>query len=105
MTPAGQVELVTLAEIGRRVGLTTERVRQLARDDPNWPVPRTQWLRLGRYWLVPWQPVEAYFAARDRRSGPKGWSQATRTRAGSTSDGFQPVDATQPSHHDEPGGE
>jgi hypothetical protein len=99
MTPAGEVELVTLAEIGRRVGLTTERVRQLARDDPNWPIPRTQWRRVGRYWLVPWEPIKTYFAARDSRSGPKGWSQARGSATASTPDGSQPDDAPQSSGH------
>jgi hypothetical protein len=57
-------ELVTLAEIGRRVGLSKERVSQLSKTDPAWPVPRDQWKKLGPYWQLPWPPVEAYFAAR-----------------------------------------
>ena len=79
---AGDLELVTLAEIGRRVGVTTGQVRQLARDDPTWPVPKEQWRRVGRSWQLPWGPIKAYFATRNSRSEPKGGteSQVLKTR-------------------------
>lgn len=71
--PAKEVqELVTLAEIARRVvelgyakSMSKERVSQLSKTDPDWPVPREQWMKLGPYWQIPWPPVEEYF--RNRR--------------------------------------
>jgi hypothetical protein len=64
-------ELVTLAEIARRVvelgyakSMSKERVSQLSKTDPNWPIPRTEWKKLGPYWQIPWPPVEAYFRNR-----------------------------------------
>jgi hypothetical protein len=78
---AKNVEMVTLAEIARRVvaelgyaSMSPQRVSQLAETDPAWPIPRSQWRRVGAYWQLPWPPVRAYFAARDTRPGPKGWS-------------------------------
>jgi hypothetical protein len=75
------LERVTLAEIARRVvaelgyaSMSPQRVAELADTDPDWPVPRAQWRRVGAYWQLPWPPVRAYFAARDPRPGPKGWT-------------------------------
>lgn len=65
----GSPEMVTLAEIARRVSLSKQRVSQLAKDDPAWPVPRDQWQQLGRYWLLPWEPVRKYFEERDAPAG------------------------------------
>ncbi|MFI1204830.1 hypothetical protein ACH4VR_36280 [Streptomyces sp. NPDC020883] len=68
-------EMMTATEIGRRVSLTRQRIMQLAETDPNWPIPRSEWKRLGKYWQIPWdERLEKYFAARDRLPGPKGWS-------------------------------
>jgi hypothetical protein len=74
-------ELVTLTEIARRVRdlgyaerMSRQRVVQLAETDPNWPVPKEQWKQVGRYWLLPWPPIEAYFQQRSpSRGGPRGW--------------------------------
>jgi hypothetical protein len=78
---AEDLEQVTLAEIARRVvqlgyaaSMSPQRVAELADTDPDWPVPRAQWRRVGAYWQLPWLPVQAYFASRDVRPGPKGWS-------------------------------
>lgn len=64
-------ELVTLAEIARRVvelgyakTMSKERVSQLSKTDPKWPVPRTEWRKLGPYWQIPWPPIEEYFRSR-----------------------------------------
>lgn len=64
-------ELVTLAEIARRVvelgyarTMSKERVSQLSRTDPDWPVPRTEWKKLGPYWQIPWPPIDEYFRNR-----------------------------------------
>lgn len=64
-------ELVTIAEIARRVvelgyaeTMSKQRVSQLAKTDPNWPVPRDTWKKLGPYWQIPWPPVEDYFKNR-----------------------------------------
>ncbi|WP_152626474.1 hypothetical protein [Streptacidiphilus carbonis] len=70
--PTGEVqELVTLAEIARRVvdlgyaqTMTRERVSQLSKTDPNWPVPRESWKKLGPYFQIPWPPIEEYFRNR-----------------------------------------
>lgn len=75
--PTGEVqELVTLAEIARRVvalgyaeTMSRERVRQLSDSDPDWPVPRSEWKKLGPYWQIPWPPVEKYFRARKPMHG------------------------------------
>lgn len=62
-------ELVTLAEIARRVGLSKQRVSQLVNTDPDWPVPRSEWKKLGAYWQIPWPPVEEYFRKRKPAHG------------------------------------
>ena len=71
MPTEDQAELVTFREIARRVRqeglaptMSHQRVSQLARTDPAWPIPREKWLRAGPAWVVPWAPVRAYFAAR-----------------------------------------
>ncbi len=58
-------ELVTLAELSRRVGLSPQRVRQLATEDPAFPARR----KVGRAWAVVWTDAERYFAARQPKPG------------------------------------
>jgi hypothetical protein len=67
--------MVTLAEIARRVDLSKQRVSKLARTDPDFPVPPDRWQKVGRYYLLPWGPVKAYF---DARSPEHGVHHATR---------------------------
>lgn len=69
--------MVTLAEIARRAGLSKQRISQLARTDPEWPVPEEQWQKVGRYFLLPWEPVAAYLAERKPAIGVH---HATRIR-------------------------
>lgn len=61
--------MVTLAEIARRVDLSKQRVQQLAHRDPDFPVPKDEWQKIGRYYFLPWEPVKAYFEARDPQHG------------------------------------
>ena len=62
-------EMVTLAEIARRVELSKQRVQQLAHKDPDFPVPKDEWQKVGRYYFLPWEPVKAYFEAREPQHG------------------------------------
>ncbi|WP_405187313.1 MarR family transcriptional regulator (plasmid) [Streptomyces anulatus] len=64
-----QPEMVTLAEIARRVSLSKQRVSQLANGDPDFPVPKEQWQKVGRYYFLPWEPVKAYFDEREPQHG------------------------------------
>lgn len=58
-------DLVTGAEIGRRLGLSTQRVHQLAaRDD--FPAPLG---RVGNYVVWRWADVATWDARGQRRSG------------------------------------
>jgi hypothetical protein len=61
--------MVTLAEIARRANLSKQRISQLARTDPDWPVPESEWQRVGRYFLLPWPPIEKYLDARKPEVG------------------------------------
>jgi hypothetical protein len=87
-TPGEEVqELVTLAEIARRVvalgyakTMSKERVSQLSKTDPAWPVPRSEWRKLGPYWQIPWAPIEEYFRTRKPVHG------VHRSRAKDTND-------------------
>lgn len=75
--------MVTLAEIARRVGLSKQRISQLARKDPEWPVPEAEWQKVGRYFFLPWEPVKQYF---DDREPQVGVHHATRIRKRAESD-------------------
>ena len=70
-------ELVTLAEVSRRVGLSPQRIRQLATEDPAFPARR----KVGRAWAVAWSEAETYFAARRPRPGrpPRGEAPERKT--------------------------
>jgi hypothetical protein len=60
-------KLVSLAEVGRRVGLSAQRVRQLAATDPTFPARQ----KVGQGWAVVWSEAEHYFAGRHPKPGPK----------------------------------
>lgn len=71
----GIPELVTIPEIARRLNaanlvprtITRAGVRHIADNDPDWPVPKEQWIKAGRTWLLPWDPIEKFFQNRTRR--------------------------------------
>jgi hypothetical protein len=74
-------EMVTLAEIARRVDLSKQRVQQLAHRDPDFPVPKEEWEKVGRYYFLPWEPVKAYFEARNPQHGVHFAKREERRRA------------------------
>ncbi|MEU2180083.1 hypothetical protein [Streptomyces thermolilacinus] len=51
--------------------LSAQRCRQLAEEDPDWPVPLDQALRVGRMRLFDWRVLEPYFRARRSRQGQR----------------------------------
>ena len=60
MNPVSGTELVTAADIGRRLGVTRERVRQWAANDRlGFPAPSG---RVGRSPVWEWKPVAAWAA-------------------------------------------
>ena len=58
--------------------MSRQTLGKLASTDPDWPVPKAQWRRIGPYWQVPWPPVRDYLANRDTRPGPKGRPRSRR---------------------------
>jgi transcriptional regulator with XRE-family HTH domain len=56
-------ERITFTELARRVGLSQQRISQLARDDPDFP----RRYRAGPAWQVSWPEAKTYFARRDQR--------------------------------------
>lgn len=52
------------SEVGRALGLSEARVRQLRRDDPQFPKPVSR-LSMGPVWLT--EDIRAYAAATGRR--------------------------------------
>lgn len=74
-------ELVTFTDIARRVSeleltprpISRQGVRYIAEHDPNWPVPRDQWVKIGNAWALPWEPIRVFFEQRTKRGrGPSG---------------------------------
>lgn len=72
-------EMVNFSEIARRVSdrglvsrpITRQGVMYIANTDPNWPIPREQWQKIGNALAVPWVPVERFFTERTTRGrGP-----------------------------------
>jgi predicted DNA-binding transcriptional regulator AlpA len=57
-------EVVTLAEVARRVGLSPQRVAVLAHR-PGFPERQ----RIGNAWAVSWPEAEAWFQARTTKPG------------------------------------
>ncbi|WP_185893493.1 MarR family transcriptional regulator [Streptomyces sp. WAC08241] len=79
-------EMVTLAEIARRVELSKQRVQQLAHRDPDFPIPKEQWQKVGRYYFLPWEPVKAYFEARNPQHGVHFAKREERRQTGESAD-------------------
>ncbi|MFI5621794.1 hypothetical protein [Streptomyces sp. NPDC051567] len=82
--PSPPAAFVTPTELARLVvkngwapSMTRQRISELADTDPNWPVPRTEWHRVGAYWQIPLDDrLAKYFSHRTPtpRPGPKGWT-------------------------------
>jgi hypothetical protein len=73
----GGEEWLTMAEMARRhveMGLgpmSRQRLWELARKDPNWPVAPERTRRAGRYPVFPWSVMEPYLRTRERRQGER----------------------------------
>lgn len=73
----GMPDLVTFTEIAERLNecgmvsrpITRQGVRHIADTDPDWPIPREQWFKAGRTWLMRWEPIEEFFRNRDKPRG------------------------------------
>lgn len=73
-------EWITPTEAARRLvaesicaSMSRQRITQLASGgDPAFPCPREKWRTIGGYTLVPWEPVRAYFQAREPKQGGAG---------------------------------
>lgn len=73
----GGPDLISFADMPQRLEaaglkrLSAQRCRQLAEEDPAWPVPLDQALRVGRMRLFDWRVIEPYFKARRSRQGQR----------------------------------
>ncbi|MYS44097.1 hypothetical protein GTY23_23260 [Streptomyces sp. SID5998] len=73
----GGPELISFADMPARLeaaGLkrvSAQRCRQLAEEDPRWPVPLDQALKVGRMRLFDWRVIEPYFRNRTSRQGQR----------------------------------
>ncbi|MFB7359576.1 GIY-YIG nuclease family protein [Streptomyces gardneri] len=64
----GSFEWLTFGETARRIvkegfsaSMSRNRLMYLAENDPQWPVPRSEWRYIANAWLFPWELVAAYF--------------------------------------------
>ncbi|MFD1277406.1 hypothetical protein [Streptomyces kaempferi] len=73
-----QDDLVTFSEMARRAvalgyaaSLTRNGLIRIARSDPLWPVPQSDWCQVSGTWLFSWAVVEPFFRNREakRRRG------------------------------------
>ncbi|MFE3400765.1 hypothetical protein [Streptomyces anulatus] len=73
----GGPDLISFADMPDRLeaaGLTRiskQRCRQLAEEDPAWPVPLDKALKVGRMRLFDWRVLEPYFRNRRPRQGQR----------------------------------
>ncbi|MFI0900515.1 hypothetical protein [Streptomyces sp. NPDC020983] len=71
----GGPDLITFGQMPKRLEaaglpkLSHQRCRQLAEEDPDWPIPMDQAIRVGRMRLFDWKVLEPYFANRTKRQG------------------------------------
>ena len=83
-TPAGDSEqtqggpdLITFGQMPGRLEaaglpkLSHQRCRQLAEEDPDWPVPMDKAVKVGRMRLFDWNVLEPYFRSRKSRQGQR----------------------------------
>lgn len=73
----GGPDLVTFGQMVKRLEaaglpkLTHQRCRQLAEEDPDWPIPLDQAVKVGRMSLFDWNVLEPYFRNRKSRQGQR----------------------------------
>jgi hypothetical protein len=60
-----------LAEIDDLPSLSPQRIRQLAEQDPSWPIPMDEAIKTGRIRLFDWRVMEPYFRTRQSRQGQR----------------------------------
>ncbi|MEU8555936.1 hypothetical protein AB0C80_18370 [Streptomyces anthocyanicus] len=51
--------------------LSHQRCRQLAEEDPDWPIPMDKAVKVGRMRLFDWNVLEPYFQGRRKRQGQR----------------------------------
>lgn len=73
----GGPDLISFADMPARLeaaGLkrvSAQRCRQLAEEDPDWPVPIDKAFKAGRMRLFDWRVIEPYFRDRKSRQGQR----------------------------------
>ncbi|MFI5685874.1 hypothetical protein [Streptomyces sp. NPDC051636] len=73
----GGPDLISFADMPARLeaaGLkrvSAQRCRQLAEEDPDWPVPLDKAKKVGRVRLFDWRVIEPYFRNRKSRQGQR----------------------------------
>jgi hypothetical protein len=73
----GGPDLITFGQMPERLEaaglprLTHQRCRQLAEQDPDWPIPMDKAVRVGRMRLFDWNVLEPYFRNRKSRQGAR----------------------------------
>ncbi|MFB7162304.1 hypothetical protein [Streptomyces sp. NPDC056242] len=73
----GGPDLISFADMPARLeaaGLkkvSAQRCRQLAEEDPAWPVPIEKAMKVGRMRLFDWRVIEPYFRNRKSRQGQR----------------------------------
>lgn len=73
----GGPDLISFADMPARLEaaglkrISAQRCRQLAEEDPAWPVPLEKAQKVGRMRLFDWRVIEPYFRARRSRQGQR----------------------------------
>lgn len=73
----GGPDLISFADMPDRIEraqlkrISASRCRQLAEEDPNWPIPMDKAPMVGRVRLFDWRVLEPYFRARKSRQGQR----------------------------------
>jgi hypothetical protein len=73
----GGPDLISFADMPARLEaaglkkISAQRCRQLAEEDPAWPVPIEKALKVGRMRLFDWRVIEPYFRERKSRQGQR----------------------------------
>ncbi|MGW1998331.1 hypothetical protein [Embleya sp. NPDC001921] len=84
-----------VVEAGHATSMSRARVSVIARTDPDWPVPETEWRGAGTAKLIPWDDrLQRYWSTRRATDGPKGWSRPLRTPTGPKAEVETVPDAT-----------